>query len=150
MLGTGSIHKSPVFTHDWFGAITSEGKKRVVRNFDTTTDHVTSIDFSTNTFKIDGNIITPEDFDKFSPHQTDPDCYLFWCGGSSEGKWSGRIYYIKISTNSKTFDFIPVRFTNKNGVSEGAMYDRISGRLFRNSGTGAFIIGPDKDSSVSG
>ena len=41
-------------------------------------------------------------------------------------------------------DFIPVRFTNENGVSEGAMYDRVSGQLFRNAGTGAFIIGPDK------
>ena len=41
-------------------------------------------------------------------------------------------------------DYIPVRFTNENGVSEGAMYDRVSGELFRNAGTGAFIIGPDK------
>ena len=41
-------------------------------------------------------------------------------------------------------DFIPVRFTNEQGVSEGAMYDRVSGQLFGNAGTGAFIIGPDK------
>lgn len=41
-------------------------------------------------------------------------------------------------------DFIAVRFTNESGVSEGAMYDRVSGQLFRNAGTGAFIIGPDK------
>ena len=41
-------------------------------------------------------------------------------------------------------DFIPVRFTNEQGVSEGAMYDRVSGQLFRNSGTGAFTVGPDK------
>ena len=40
-------------------------------------------------------------------------------------------------------DFIAVRFTNESGVSEGAMYDRVSGELFRNAGTGAFIIGPD-------
>ena len=37
-----------------------------------------------------------------------------------------------------------VRFTNENGVSEGAMFDGVSGQLFRNAGTGAFIIGPDK------
>lgn len=36
-------------------------------------------------------------------------------------------------------DFIPVRFTNALGVSEGAMYDRVSGQLFRNAGTGAFL-----------
>lgn len=41
-------------------------------------------------------------------------------------------------------DLIPVRFTNENGVSEGAMYDRVTRELFRNAGTGDFIIGPDK------
>lgn len=41
-------------------------------------------------------------------------------------------------------DFIPVRFTNENGVSEGAMFDKVSGQLFVNAGTGAFVIGPDK------
>jgi hypothetical protein len=38
-------------------------------------------------------------------------------------------------------DFIPVRIG-----TEGAMYDRVSGQLFRNAGTGAFTIGPDKTS----
>ena len=42
-------------------------------------------------------------------------------------------------------DFIPVRFTNELGQSEGAMYDRVSGQLFRNAGTGSFVIGPDKE-----
>ena len=41
-------------------------------------------------------------------------------------------------------DLTPVRFTNEQGQSEGAMYDRVSGELFRNAGTGAFTIGPDK------
>ena len=41
-------------------------------------------------------------------------------------------------------DFIPVRFTTELSVSEGAMYDKVSGRLYRNAGTGAFVIGPDK------
>ena len=36
-------------------------------------------------------------------------------------------------------DFIPVRVGDV-----GYMYDRISGQLFGNSGTGAFIVGPDK------
>lgn len=38
----------------------------------------------------------------------------------------------------RVIDLIPVRV---NG--EGAMYDRVSGQLFRNAGTGAFVIGPD-------
>lgn len=54
-------------------------------------------------------------------------------------------------------DFIPVRFTNEQGVSEGAMYDRANPTvgmnpdgspradgLYRNRGTGAFGIGADK------
>ena len=54
--------------------------------------------------------------------------------------------YVKIyqGDGSLIRDFFPVRFTNENGVSEGAMYDRVSGQLFRNAGTGAFVIGPDK------
>lgn len=52
-------------------------------------------------------------------------------------------------------DFIPVRFTNELGQSEGAMYDRLgvggmnpdgsprTDGLYRNRGTGAFTIGPD-------
>ena len=56
-----------------------------------------------------------------------------------------RIYSCQIYQNGiLVSDLIPVRFTNESGVSEGAMYDRVSGELFRNSGTGAFIIGPDK------
>ena len=41
-------------------------------------------------------------------------------------------------------DFIPVKFTNESGETEGAMYDRVSGQIFYNQGTGAFVIGPDK------
>ena len=53
--------------------------------------------------------------------------------------------HIKIYIGDKPVrDFIPVRFTNENGVSEGAMYDKVSDQLYRNAGTGAFVIGPDK------
>jgi len=48
------------------------------------------------------------------------------------------------SNNRALIDLISIRFTNEQGVSEGAMYDRVSGQLFRNAGTGAFVIGPDK------
>lgn len=50
-----------------------------------------------------------------------------------------RIYYCKIYRGSNVvFDGIPVR---KGAV--GYLYDRVSGELFRNAGTGAFVIGPD-------
>ena len=41
--------------------------------------------------------------------------------------------------SSLVADFIPIR---KNNI--GYMYDRVSGQLFGNQGTGDFIIGPDK------
>ena len=37
-------------------------------------------------------------------------------------------------------DMIPVRVG-----SVGYMYDRVSGQLFGNDGTGDFIVGPDKN-----
>lgn len=40
-------------------------------------------------------------------------------------------------------DFQPVRFTNELGQSDGAMYDKVSGQLFRNAGTGSFLFGDD-------
>lgn len=69
----------------------------------------------------------------------------------------GKIYSFLIRKNGDVIrDMIPVSFTNENGVSEGAMYDRsgVGGMnrdgsarndgLYRNRGTGAFVIGPDK------
>ena len=57
---------------------------------------------------------------------------------------TGRIYSVKVILQGETiYDAIPVRFTNSNGQSEGAMYDRVSGELFRNAGTGEFGFGTD-------
>ena len=50
----------------------------------------------------------------------------------------GKIYYIKFFENGVLIrDYIPVKV---NGV--GYMYDKVSGQLFGNSGTGTFIMGP--------
>lgn len=66
---------------------------------------------------------------------------LFGAAGVSADymTYKGRIYYVKI-TNGTTIikDLIPVR---KNNI--GYMYDKISGRLYSNNGTGSFILGPD-------
>ena len=57
----------------------------------------------------------------------------------------GRIYSFKAWQNGTLVrDFIPVRFANEDGASEGAMFDKASGELYLNAGTGAFVIGPDK------
>ena len=70
--------------------------------------------------------------------------YLFAANVSGTATFAAtstaRIYGAAISRGGILVrDFIPVR---KGGV--GYMYDRISGRLFGNAGTGAFTIGPDK------
>ena len=55
-----------------------------------------------------------------------------------------RLYGFTITRSSKlVMDLTPVRFTNEQGVSDGAMYDRVSGQLFRNAGTGVFGFGTD-------
>lgn len=56
-----------------------------------------------------------------------------------------RSFSVYDSNNVKLRDFIPVRFTNELGEVEGAMYDKVSKQLFRNQGTGKFIVGADKD-----
>ena len=54
----------------------------------------------------------------------------------------GRIYFCQIfsddSWTTMVRDFIPVRVG-----TVGYMYDRISGQLFGNQGTGDFVLGPD-------
>ena len=70
---------------------------------------------------------------------------LFGSAGTvaSYSKWSGKIYYVKITQGSElVMDLIPVRVGQV-----GYMYDKVSGRLFGNSGTGNFTLGPDVDTS---
>jgi hypothetical protein len=57
-------------------------------------------------------------------------------GGTAK---NSRVYYFKMY-NSGTLvrDFVPVRVG-----SVGYMYDKVSGQLFGNSGTGNFVLGPD-------
>lgn len=66
---------------------------------------------------------------------------LFGSAGvvASYSKWKGKIYHISITQGSDLImDFIPVRVGQV-----GYMYDKVSGNLFGNSGTGSFTLGPD-------
>lgn len=70
-----------------------------------------------------------------------------------------KLYDFKIwQSNFLVRDLIPVRFTNEQGQSEGAMYDRANPAvgmnpdgsprtdgLYRNRGTGTFLYGADKN-----
>ena len=52
---------------------------------------------------------------------------------------SGKLYSLSITHNESIIaDFIPVR-----DGQEGCLYDRVSGTLFKNAGTGSFTLGPD-------
>lgn len=56
----------------------------------------------------------------------------------------GRFYYAILAIDgTRIRDMVPVRFRNEQGISEGAMFDKVTGQLFRNQGTGSFSIGPD-------
>lgn len=67
--------------------------------------------------------------------------FRFYRGSApSPSSFKGRFYYFKIySNNVLVRDLIPVR----KGTT-GYMYDKVSGNLFGNSGTGDFILGNDK------
>lgn len=55
-------------------------------------------------------------------------------------KFMGRLYYLKFTKGGTVVcDLIPVRVGQV-----GYLYDKVSGNLFGNSGTGNFILGPDK------
>ena len=94
-----------------------------------------------NGFAIDSEVAS---FNARSLKNTSGTLLLFGCRRNgvffTTTQFSGRIYLAKmVSKGVSIFDFIPIR---KDGV--GYMYDNITGQLFGNQGTGAFIIGPDK------
>lgn len=61
-------------------------------------------------------------------------------GTTTASPFIGRIYNVKFSRNNTiVMDMIPVRVGQV-----GYMYDKVSGQLFGNSGTGNFILGNDK------
>ena len=50
-----------------------------------------------------------------------------------------RLYYFQLwKAGKQILDLVPVRIGD-----EGFMYDKVSGKLFGNGGTGKFILGPD-------
>lgn len=76
--------------------------------------------------------------------------FAYYNGTQVATSGSLKFFYAKISDDISILDLVPVRFTNENGVSEGAMYNRLgvggmnpdgtlrTDGLYRNRGTGAF------------
>jgi hypothetical protein len=80
-----------------------------------------------------------------SPFFAGGNCFLFWSDGTHE--WLAqekalirlKRFLLKDSANILVRDMIPVRVGNV-----GYLYDKVSGQLFGNQGTGSFVLGPDK------
>lgn len=67
--------------------------------------------------------------------------WLFCCNNADTLRGSNALKYFKLWQDEELIrDFIPVRVGQV-----GYMYDRVSGELFGNSGTGNFILGNDKN-----
>ena len=86
------------------------------------------------------------DVGTYTDFTTDASILLFSTHTGADGQtveprmFTGKIYYCKIWDNDALVrDLIPVRVG-----TVGYMYDKVSGQLFGNAGTGSFILGPDK------
>jgi len=78
-----------------------------------------------------------------APLDTNLNIYIFTrnFSGSTGQNFEGCLASLKIYANGVLVrDYIPVR---KGTV--GYLYDRVSGKLFGNAGTGDFVLGPDKN-----
>ena len=116
-----------------------------ISNYDYTIDktmrHVYGI---SKDFEIDGSVVYTS-----SKTLTTGTLNIYAFGRNHTGNpndlLKGKIFSLKIYDGDDLVrDFHPVRFTNEQGMNEGAMYDRVSGELFGNMGSGEFLIGPDK------
>jgi len=73
----------------------------------------------------------------YSPDQKNID--IFRSRETSYSSW--KLYTFKLfDAGELVRDYIPVRIG-----TTGYLYDKVSGELFANAGTGAFILGPDKN-----
>lgn len=81
------------------------------------------------------NELTPIDIGR--PNGSSLSTYLF-CVNRNDSPYARTQMRLHSYSVSGRIDLIPVRVG-----TTGYMYDRISGQLFGNSGTGDFIVGPD-------
>ena len=56
----------------------------------------------------------------------------------------GRLFSAQMTDGSSSFRFSPIR-VGSGSTWEGALLDEVSHRVYRNAGTGPFVIGPGKD-----
>lgn len=126
----------------WLGALGYKGGSFGFGSSDSTVIGRSNVRTSmTWTYYSTRSLITGNNASIFVNRTTNPTTspiYLFGCNGRFLA--SARIYSCQIhdGDNNVLADFIPVRVGQV-----GYLYDRISGTLFGNSGTGSFVLGPD-------
>jgi hypothetical protein len=106
------------------------------KNIDNTTTHtvITNTTATNRNITVNGSSSSAD----FNRSITD-EAPMYIIGSPAGTGSSGNYYYFKIYRNDVlVFDGIPVRIG-----ATGYMYDRVSGQLFGNSGTGNFVLGPD-------
>lgn len=147
--GTNCLHGSE-YTYQYRFKWGADGNGRIYYGYQN--NHTSGVTFQLNqpcTYHLkqgeqyvkdyQGNTILSSS-ETLSTYSTNP-IMLFKCySGSDWVNTSGttRIYSCKIYNNGVLMDLIPVRIGQI-----GYLYDKVSGQLFGNSGTGNFILGPD-------
>lgn len=100
-------------------------------SYNITLNNIYNIDFNRNRYTINtssGNLSTVKG--------TENSGYLYLFSH----KFKGAFFFFRLwKDDVLMLDLIPVRKGNV-----GYMYDKVSGQLFGNAGTGQFILGPDK------
>lgn len=112
------------------------GNKSTTRSWSMNIKHTASI--NKDYFIYDGNSVSLNTTTSFTTSDT---IHLMWAGYQAQTTaiMKGKLYYAKIwSGGTLIFDGIPVRVG-----TTGYMYDKVSGQLFGNAGTGDFILGND-------
>ena len=123
--------------------------QRLDTNSFSQTEQLFNITYTTTLSTRIFNVNDVEYIDNETPVYTEDFNIFIFCGGKrADGTvqnpsqiklLSSKVYYNDLLVQ----DLIPVRFTNELGETEGAMYDKVSGELFRNQGSGSFVLGSD-------
>ena len=116
------------------------GKPNIISAFSVAKDFNYEVYLAFNTLRVNGQSYSPSQNNTWTSLSSNMYIFSGSVAYESRRRIPGRFYYFKIWQGDVLVrDYIAVR---KSGV--GYMYDQVSGQLFGNAGTGAFIVGPDK------
>ena len=123
-----------------YKAIDAKGSEKYLLKINSrnTNIHTLTVNYENNTTTLDG--AQSAFATSFTQYTVPSKIHIFGAIDSSHLGLYGKIYYFKISKNNQVLlDLIPVRKGNI-----GYMFDKVSRSILKNTGTGTFILGPDK------